>query len=411
MGNLDTNWTEKTFKISAGDFRIQDWLLDSSLSAGAKLTFTILATCARGKDHVWPGIDYLAKKTSASPRSVTRYLDELIKFGLIKKERLHFKGHVRNVYWFIQHETVKYYPGQVDKLTDCPDDQPTIARPKPTNCQDQTANLTDCNNKESENTKGKEEYIPPLPPQPVTGLSVAPTDEGGDINNSPLTEEKPIEHFSESYDGYDPDLKEAKQKILEAAKNHLDDTWLHAIVRSIFERDQDGLVLIRLANKFTLTFLKSKFGDFFTQVNELMLSLGFKNWKWDEYTQEQTEQQDKAARVIDELRKAEESRRAREAKCAAENAHKQKMEEMDNLPPREKFNILFDFYGLDKDREGALKAFLKLHRDGNLPSMQVMMNSIEDHAQNDYWWKTRSRPLLANWLRKSQWKDKPYACR
>ena len=33
---------------------MQDWLLKADLSSGAKLTYSVLACCAGGKDHAWP---------------------------------------------------------------------------------------------------------------------------------------------------------------------------------------------------------------------------------------------------------------------------------------------------------------------------------------------------------------------
>jgi hypothetical protein len=48
--------------INSGDFRMPEWLLKTELSAGAKLTYSVLACCASGRDFVWPSQEFLAQK-------------------------------------------------------------------------------------------------------------------------------------------------------------------------------------------------------------------------------------------------------------------------------------------------------------------------------------------------------------
>lgn len=64
---------------------MQEWLLKAELSAGAKLTYSVLACCAGGRDYAWPSQEYLATKVSVSVHTLQRYLTEFVIF----RRRLH----------------------------------------------------------------------------------------------------------------------------------------------------------------------------------------------------------------------------------------------------------------------------------------------------------------------------------
>lgn len=411
MGYACNSEIGNTFRINSGDFRVQDWLLDSPLSAGAKLTFTVLATCARGKDYVWPGIDYLAQKVSASNKTITRHINELVNFGLLRKQRMQFKGQVRNVYFFVQHQIVKLYPNQLapqsDKTTDCPDPSQVKKADDPTICPKQPAKMSDPNNMNSENTEGKEETNPPLPPFEPDSASAAVTavEEGGEEIFSEGKEENQFVRFSESFDGYDPAMKQVKEELIALAEKILPDIWSHAVKSSIVEEGDDGKVLIRLHNDFTKSFMKSNFPQFFSDTETLMREMGYNNYSFAVFTPDQTDRCLAEDREIQKRKEALEAEKKRKAKAEADA----KITNLDLLPVEQRFEILFKHYDLDKRKRKARNIFLELDRKGELPSMKTMMDSITDHAQNDYWWINRTRPLFLTWLEDHCWEDKPYA--
>ena len=94
------------FAVNYGDFRMQEWLLKAELSTGVKLTYSVLACCAGGRDYAWPSQEYLAEKVSVSVRTLQRYLSELVRFGLIEKCKQYIKGQVRNIYRFLLHSVI-----------------------------------------------------------------------------------------------------------------------------------------------------------------------------------------------------------------------------------------------------------------------------------------------------------------
>lgn len=133
--------------INSGDFRMQSWLLESDLSAGAKLTYTVLASLAGGKDHAWPSQGYLAGKVSVSIRTVQRYLQELVESGLIEKCRAFLKGRVRCFYKFLAAgSTSSTAPRtaveQGDNMSPCSEGMADSTAGEVSNCRAQGDNLS-----------------------------------------------------------------------------------------------------------------------------------------------------------------------------------------------------------------------------------------------------------------------------
>jgi len=67
----------------------------------AMLYLYLLTYCHKGKDIAWPTISTLSKKMNLTPKTITRYRQILVKYGLIKKvsKRKTSSGcHVRNIY-------------------------------------------------------------------------------------------------------------------------------------------------------------------------------------------------------------------------------------------------------------------------------------------------------------------------
>lgn len=269
------NVEQSGFVIKHGDFRMQDWLLKADLSAGAKLTYSVLACCAGGRDYVWPSQEYLAEKVSVSVRTLQRYLKELIQFGLIEKCKQYIKGQVRNIYRFLLHSVIdlgeKRKPQNVveselpkqlkepnivnsdrhDTLS--PRSEPILQQPaakleKPmppdtTNFPDRHDKTSSSLNKE-ENIKGKE-YNPPTP------LAAMPASKGG-MGRDDSGKEGELNFTAKKEDS---DWIEAKARLgRELTKGNFQ-TWIAPL---IFEREKTGVVL-RCPNAFFMNWVKSHF--------------------------------------------------------------------------------------------------------------------------------------------------------
>ena len=154
--------------INSGDFRMQSWLLESDLSAGAKLTYTVLASLAGGKDHAWPSQSYLADKVSVSIRTVQCYLRELVESGLIEKCRAFLKGRVRCFYKFLAAGSTsstapRTVADQSDNMLSCSEIIAYSPASEASNCRAEGDNLSSSLNK-VDTIKGNEN-LPPAPLQ------------------------------------------------------------------------------------------------------------------------------------------------------------------------------------------------------------------------------------------------------
>jgi DNA-binding MarR family transcriptional regulator len=72
------------------------------LGIGPSMLYLYLLTyCHKGKDIAWPTISTLSKKMNLTPKTITKYRQKLVKYGLIKKvsKRKTYSGsHMRNIY-------------------------------------------------------------------------------------------------------------------------------------------------------------------------------------------------------------------------------------------------------------------------------------------------------------------------
>jgi len=85
--------------------QVPNWLLErKEVSPGAKLCYARLCQYAGENGSCYPALDTLAKEMGVSVDSVTRYVQELVKEGLIKSVRRGFKK--SNVYFFKPHEWI-----------------------------------------------------------------------------------------------------------------------------------------------------------------------------------------------------------------------------------------------------------------------------------------------------------------
>jgi len=370
------------------DFKIGSWILKTELSSGAKLTFSVLAVCAGGRDHVWPSQEYLAKAVSASVRSVQRYLKELVDFGLIRIGKKWLMGQTRTIYSFLNHALVCFEPkaaGAEQKQARIKAEMTSPARPtktaKPGDKNGASPNKEEC----IENNK----FSPPFPPK---GPSLAEPEllaaEAGSGEGEDFRTEGPEE---------DEAWRQAKAILAERMK----EVDLKAWIEPLFFEKSGCQAVLRMPNDFFLNYVKQKFG---MELSEAFQAAGFPALRFDLLTPEQRAKLNERAQAAAKAKeKAEQA-----AAVAAAEADRRSRAEIEELPPEVKFNLLFSAYPVDKAREEAERVFLHLHKNGELPSMSELFRSIDEHQSKDRWWREKMPPLLSNYLAKKKWRDKPY---
>jgi len=82
------------------NYFLREWV--KVLGVGPAMLYLYLLTyCHKGKDIAWPTISTLTKKMNLTPKTITKYRQALLKYGLIKKvsKRKTSSGcHMRNIY-------------------------------------------------------------------------------------------------------------------------------------------------------------------------------------------------------------------------------------------------------------------------------------------------------------------------
>ena len=376
------------------DFKMGSWILKTELSSGAKLTFSVLAVCAGGRDHVWPSQEYLAQAVSASVRSVQRYLKELAEFGLIRIGKKWLMGQTRTIYSFLNHALVSFEPktsGVEQKPARKKAEKSTPAKatktPKPGDKNGASLNKEEC----FENNK-----IPPLPPQ--KGPDLAKADSPAAEAGSGEGEDWPLLAIDGTEGPKENEVwRRAKDLLAEKMKEVDLKAWIEPLV---FEKN-DCQAVLRVPNAFFLNYVKQQFGK---ELGEAFQAAGIPALRFDLLTPEHRAKLDEQAQAAAKAK--EQSEQA--AAAAAAEADRRFRAEIEDLPPETKFNLLCSVYPVDKARDEAERVFLLLHQKGELPSMSELFRSIDEHQTKDRWWKEKMPPLLSNWLAKKKWRDKPY---
>jgi hypothetical protein len=373
------------------NFKLHGWLLKTDLSMGAKLTYSVLACCCNGRDHVWPSQNFLAKCLSASVRTVQRYLKELVDFGLITITKKYLMGKKRSIYSFLNHALVSFEPKSPKAAALARPKKPGNAAPAQTTKTAKSCDKNDTALNKVESYEGLN-----IPPAPQTEDSGSPADlpsvcddsgKGEDIFFEP--EEDQSVRSAELEE--DPAWKEAK----EALAARLSDFDLKAWIEPLrFERSGSEAVL-RLPNRFFLAQVRNKFGH---ELSAAFQKAGFIDLRFEEMTPEQKEA----------FAKRCEAERLRNLKAQSPPPKPQEPTDFEKLSLEEKFNRLYEAYPVKKDRVNAWAVFRKLDRKKALPAIAKLLASIKDHQNRDRWWREKMPPLLANWLAKGKWEDKPY---
>lgn len=132
---------------------LPQFVLETSISFGAKVMYALLCNYASDNDHCWPSQATLAARLSCSVSSVKKYLGELVGIKLIDVRREQYRS---SVYYMLQPEALSVSrretaaPVRHAAKPDC--HQSDIACPQP-----KTGYINTLNKQEERNT-------PPLPP-------------------------------------------------------------------------------------------------------------------------------------------------------------------------------------------------------------------------------------------------------
>ena len=393
------NTHKNSYVVNYGDFRMQDWLLNADLSVGPKLTYSLLASLAGGKDHAWPSQNYLASKMSVSTRTVQRYLQKLVDSGLIEKCRGYLQGKVRCFYKFLAAKLVPVTPTlplkeQHDNLSPCPDKAPEVVASNTTICRVVYDNLSPSLNKE-ETIKGKEEILPPTPQEVEPAFQVEPIQglAGGERVEILELEEKSLTPQIEGTNpgtetSLEPEWIVARESLkAELSGSHFE-TWINPV---LFEKAEGGAIL-RCQNDFTKNWVQKNFGQ---KLAEALSLAGIKSFHLELMTEEQLAMQKENL----------ESNRTNTEK-ATQITPKPEVDP-DTLATREQFEKLYDVYPR-KERFGkGLEAFVSL-QDKSLPQVSALIVAVKRQKQGKESWQRnggRWIPQLHRWLLESGWLD------
>ena len=375
------------------NFQLNGWLLKTDLSMGAKMTYSVLANCCRGRDHVWPSQEYLARCISASVRTVQRHLKELVASGFIKISKKYLMGKTRSIYCFLNNALVSFEP----KTAPATQKNPVGKTAKP--AKTSPTKTTKRGDKNGTSYNKEESFIDnnniPPTPQTVENLIEAElitADAGageGEVFNFGVDQENSKEES--------PAWVQAKKLLAEKLSEFELNTW---IVPIACESGTSQAVL-RMPNNFFLRYVKQHFG---AELETAFKAAGVPELRFELLTPEQQAALEDQARI-----RAARMAKAKEAAVMAKTkAEKNAGAEIEKLPPASKFDLLFSAYPVKKEREKAERTFMRLFKKGELPTMTVLFKSIKDHLAKDRWWREKMPPLLCNWLSNKKWQDMPY---
>lgn len=373
---------EATFTIGPGPdkFLVPTWLQEMDLSKGAKLVYVVLRTCSRGRSYVWPRLDYLASRVSASVRTVQRHINELVAHGLVEKGKEKLWGKLRQVYRFLGTPKApaakpplpgvassdNHYIASSDDMTKCPVPGDNLSPPYLTY-----------------ESKAMEEE-PPMPPSELpkpkaSGDQASPTGEAVVDPATPLEEEIAAE---------DPVWTQAKTEMGQTLSEGTMANWIRPLKFS-----QNGpKAILRAPNKFFGSWAKSHFGQ---DIAEALAQAGVTDVSYELYTPEEQQRQ-------------EELERAREMEKAQKRPAPHKAPNVDTLPLDGQFQALYQAYPRQEGHEKGWQVFRQLRESHDLPGTSSLITAVKAARANKESWQReggRFVPWLHNWLRKQGWKD------
>lgn len=163
----------------------KDFVLDSSLSIGAKMTYiAIKAHCAPGGDQAFPSSAYLAERLGVSRQTLLGYIRELEAAGLMTREQINDEGRFGRT-------VITLYPTDGKKTVNGKSDDGKLST--------------------KEKTVGKEKTSTPKPPS-----------KGAPARGSRQPSKEEIETASEIYEAYPKKVgrKNAISAIVKAIRAH-----------------------------------------------------------------------------------------------------------------------------------------------------------------------------------------------
>jgi len=365
----------QTYTIGYGKFRVQEWLLKAKISTSAKMTYTVLATCSGGKDHTWPSQKYLADHLMVSVRSIQRYLQELVRAGLITICWQRIKGYSRRVYWFLQNKIM----GQ-----DLPDPEVRNGNSDTTKMVDQYDNLSPhLDNKE------KVIEIPPFPPleerNPVTSPTAWDVERDFEIRN-----------FGEIVDNQQ--WQTANKILIQEYPE------IRPLLNLLTSRMTESGLVLEGPNHIFMASMEKNYGK---KIENALKLAGIAFFSYGI-------QQPEIIKKIEEKCQAMEALGAeadRKAKIATILAARVAEGEISKLSLKQQFEMVANEYPLKKSQWMAWHIFSRMAKSNELPNITILLKNIRNHKATDASWNKdggRWIPALSKWLRERRWMDKPY---
>ena len=398
----------QTISIGYGQVRIRKWLDQLGLMPGERKMFECLILAARGKDHAWPSQEWLAEKVNVTVRSIRNYIRRMEEREIIRTMRVRINGCLRLVYYFLAHPVIVAAVGADRKNF-------------PVGTEEFSGHLI----------KRKEDKE--IPPTPQGGSAAGAAKESAHEQQSETQGTAPIQQGESAVyrrpvesprlriaagtaTGSHADGLRGESKILQqtAPTERAEKTdaakgdgltpapWqaaLALLLQQIPERDfnlwirpnnsmetEKGLQL-DCPDRYAMAWVQEHFNN---AISDALKHAGITDFffTFGEQAKELQEKKNKELRA----------EAARNAECQAKV--------LQSLPMKEQFAVLVSTYPRKTSGNWfAWRAFRRLHRRGELPDIQQLLQLVQEEKSSEDWQRDAGRwiPGLHKWLRNKPW--------
>jgi len=394
----------QTISIGYGQVRIRKWLDQLGLMPGERKMFECLILAARGKDHAWPSQEWLAEKVNVTVRSIRNYIRRMEEREIIRTVRVRINGCLRLVYYFLAHPVIvaavgadrKNFPVGTEEfsghLIKRKEDKEIPPAPQGENAAGAAKESAHEQQSETQGTAPIQQGESAVYRRPVESprLRIAAGTATGSLADGLRGESKILQQTAPTERAEETDAAEsdsltpapwqaALALLLQQVPEKDFDLWIRPINAC---QTSDGLQL-DCPDQLFAAYVQQHFGAIIqnvlqkTGVKQFIVSSGIQKMKWQRQH---------------ELEKNKELYR--------------KYQELASKPLEEQFATLVDAY--PRKTSGtwfAWRAFRRLHRRGELPDIQQLLQLVQEEKSSDDWQMDAGRwiPGLHKWLRNKPW--------
>ncbi|MCT4533741.1 helix-turn-helix domain-containing protein [Halodesulfovibrio sp.] len=327
----------------------------ATLTMGAKLTYGRLLQCANDEGVAWPSQRYLSRELGCSLRSIVKYIGELRKHDLVTVSKIRVNGFPRTVYRFV-------VPEDQRELPELPKEDDSL--PTPHVLTDDSA-FSFCTTTETYYYDADDECSS----QPVQQFSLAPS---------------PVQ---EALDGSAAECNTCTG------------------VRNFYTQGMQGLHEGYADSALVYNDDKNK------EKNSIQKQTQHTS----PYPLLNTASTSKAPHLGEG---SSCSSSTCSSSCKKEPAHPHTMDNRNGSTLRSssipsgnssmEFETVWELYPLKQGKNMAQSHWNHLAKQGKLPALSVILESIKAHLVSDSRWKRGILMNLERWLREERWTDEPF---